>query len=82
MTMQSWLFVPPLGLPLSLSVENGRFGAFSPARLPSPSPCVTSQVVPAGEPSNPTGADAHYANQLHEAVDLAGRDKRLGCLPG
>jgi hypothetical protein len=70
-TSQSWLFVPPLDLPLTLRVENGRFGALRPKALGAPPPCATAQVIPADDPSNPTGADVHYANQLHEAVDLA-----------
>ena len=70
-TGQSWLFVPPLDLPLTLRIENGRFGALRPKALEEPPSCVTTQVIPADDPSNPTGADVHFANQLHEAVDLA-----------
>jgi hypothetical protein len=65
----SWLFVPPLDLPLSLRLENGRFGALRPKPLPGPPPCASSQVIPAGD--NPTGDDVHFINQIHEAVDLA-----------
>lgn len=70
-TGQSWQFVPPLDLPLTLRLENGRFGALRPKALETPPLCVTAQVIPADDPANPTGADVHYANQLHEAVDLA-----------
>ncbi|MBA2592925.1 MAG: M23 family metallopeptidase [Pseudomonadota bacterium] len=70
-TAQSWLFVPPLDLPLTLRVENGRFGALRRAPLAEPPPCATGQVIPADDPFNPTGAEVHYVNQLHEAVDLA-----------
>jgi hypothetical protein len=69
-TEQSWLFVPPLDLPLALRLANGRFGALRPAPLPGPPPCASGQVIPAADPRNPTGADVHFANQLHEAVDL------------
>jgi hypothetical protein len=58
-------------LPLTLRLENGRFGALRPKLLPSPPPCTTDQVIPADDPRNPTGGDAHFANQIHEAVDLA-----------
>jgi hypothetical protein len=70
-TDQSWLFVPPLDLPLSLRLEDGRFGALRPKSLPGPPPCATSQVIPAGDPRNPTRNDVHFINQIHEAVDLA-----------
>jgi Peptidase family M23 len=70
-TGQSWRFVPPLDLPLSLRLENGRFGALRPKPLPGPAPCATSQVIPAGDPRNPTRDDVHFMNQIHEAVDLA-----------
>lgn len=70
-TAQSWTFVPPLDLPLVLRIENGRFGALRPALLPGAPPCATGQVIPAADPRNPTGSDAYFANQLHEAVDLA-----------
>lgn len=64
----AWLFVPPLDLPLSLRLENGRFGALRPKPLPGPPPCATTQVIPAGDP---TRDDVHFINQIHEAVDLA-----------
>jgi hypothetical protein len=70
-TGQSWLLVPPLDLPLSLRLENGRFGALRPKPLPGRPPCVTSQVIPVGDPRNPTREDVHFMNQIHEAVDLA-----------
>jgi Peptidase family M23 len=70
-TGQSWQFVPPLDLPLALRLENGRFGALRPKALEAPPRCATEQVIPADDPSNPTDADVHYSNQLHEAVDLA-----------
>ena len=66
-----WLFVPPLELPLVLRLENGRFGAPRPKALPGPPPCVSGQIIAADDPANPTGADVHFAIQLHEAVDLA-----------
>lgn len=67
----AWSFVPPLDLPLALRLDNGRFGALRPSPLPGPPPCTTDQVIPADDPANPTGADVHFANGLHEAVDLA-----------
>lgn len=67
----AWTFVPPLDLPLVLRLENGRFGALRPSALPGPPPCATGQVIPADDPANPTGADVHFANAVHEAVDLA-----------
>jgi hypothetical protein len=70
-TTQSWLFVPPLDLPLTLRLENGRFGALRPKPLDVPPPCASAQVIPADDPANPTGADVHFINQVHEAVDLA-----------
>jgi Peptidase family M23 len=63
--------VPPLDLPLALRLENGRFGSLRPATLRRPPPCATDQVIPADDPRNPTGADVHFVNQIHEAVDLA-----------
>lgn len=68
---QSWLFVPPLDLPLSFRHENGRFGSLRPKPLAGPPPCATGQVIPADDPRNPTGDDVYVANQIHEAVDLA-----------
>jgi murein DD-endopeptidase MepM/ murein hydrolase activator NlpD len=70
-TGQSWLFVPPLDLPLTFRHENGRFGSLRPKPLPGPPSCVTRQIIPADDPRNPTDADVHFANQIHEAVDLA-----------
>ncbi len=70
-THQSWQFVPPLDLPLSFRHENGRFGSLRPKPLAGPPPCATRQVIPADDPRNPTGVDVHFANQIHEAVDLA-----------
>jgi hypothetical protein len=58
-------------MPLTLRLENGRFGALRPKALEAPPQCFTAQVIPADDPANPTGADVHFANQLHEAVDLA-----------
>ena len=63
--------MPPLDLPLTLRLENGRFGSLRPASLRRPPPCATGQVIPADDPRNPTGADVHFANQTPEAVDLA-----------
>jgi hypothetical protein len=70
-THQSWLFSPPLELPLRPRLENGRFDSLRPRTLPAPPPCTTTQVVPADDPRNPTGRDVHFANGLHQAVDLA-----------
>jgi hypothetical protein len=70
-TGQSWLFVAPLDLPLALRLENGRFGSLRPKPLPAAPPCTSAQVIPADDPRNPTGTDVHFANQIHEAVDLA-----------
>jgi murein DD-endopeptidase MepM/ murein hydrolase activator NlpD len=69
---QSWLFVPPLDLPLRLRIENGRFGSLRPKQLTGPPrPCTSTQIIPADDPRNPTGIDVAYINQIHEAVDLA-----------
>ena len=67
----SWPIVPPLDLPLTLRLENGRFGALRPKPLDAPPPCTTGQVIPADDPRNPTEADVPFINQIHEAVDLA-----------
>jgi hypothetical protein len=67
----SWLFVAPLDLPLALRLENGRFGALRPQPLPQPPPCATSEVISPDDPRKPTGGEVHFANQIHEAVDLA-----------
>jgi peptidase M23-like protein len=71
LTHQSWLFAPPLDMPLALRLENGRFDSLRPRRLPSAPPCATNHLIPADDPSNPTGADVHFATGLHQAVDLA-----------
>jgi peptidase M23-like protein len=69
---QSWKFVPPLDLPITLRLENGRFQSLRPTPIPGrPRPCTTRQIIPATDPRNPTNQDIHYANQIHEAVDLA-----------
>jgi murein DD-endopeptidase MepM/ murein hydrolase activator NlpD len=70
-TGQSWLFVPPLDLPLTFRHANGRFGSLRPKPLPGPPPCTTRQIIPVDDPRNPTGSDVHFINQIHEAVDLA-----------
>lgn len=71
-TGQSWLFAPPLDLPLRLRIENGRFGSLRPKPLTDrPRPCTSTQTIPADDPRNPTGFDVPYMNQIHEAVDLA-----------
>jgi hypothetical protein len=58
-------------MPLELHLENGRFDSLRRRSLPAASPCATTQVIPADDPSNPTGADVYFANRLHHAVDLA-----------
>ena len=70
-THQSWLFSPPLELPLRPRLENGRFDSLRPRALPGPPPCTSTQVLPADDPRNPTDRDVHFANGLHQAVDLA-----------
>jgi Peptidase family M23 len=70
-THQSWLFSPPIELPLALRLENGRFDSLRRRALASPPPCTTTQVIPAGDPDNPTGRDVPFENGLHQAVDLA-----------
>lgn len=70
-TQQSWLFTPPLDMPLQLRLENGRFDSLRRRSLPAPPPCATANVVPADDPENPTGEDVHFANGLHQACDLA-----------
>jgi hypothetical protein len=70
-TDQDWLFTPPLDMPLQLGLENGRFDSLRPRRLPSAPPCTSSQLISGDDPSNPTGVDVHFANGLHQAVDLA-----------
>jgi hypothetical protein len=68
---QSWLFSPPLELPLQLRLENGRFDSLRRRELPTVPPCSTTQFIPADDPSNPTGRDVHFSHGLHQAVDLA-----------
>ncbi len=70
-THQSWLFSPPLELPLELRLENGRFDSLRRRELPSTPPCNTTQVVDAEDPSNPTDRDVYFSHGLHQAVDLA-----------
>ncbi len=70
-THQSWLFVPPLDMPLALRTENGRFDSQRPQPLPRRPRCNTTHVIPAGDPENPTGEDVFFATGLHQAVDLA-----------
>ena len=70
-THQSWLFSPPLELPLRPRLENGRFDSFRRRPLVDPLECNTTQIILAGDPGNPTGRDVHFFNRLHQAVDLA-----------
>jgi Peptidase family M23 len=70
-TDPSWLFVPPLELPHTLRLENGRFGALRPKPLSQQPPCASTQVIAAEDPRNPTDHDVPFINQIHEAVDLA-----------
>ena len=70
-THQSWLFSPPLDMPLQARLENGRFDSLRPRPLPTVPLCATTQIIPADDPSNPTESDVHFANGLHQAVDLA-----------
>ncbi len=70
-THQSWLFSPPLELPLQARLENGRFDSLRRKELPNAPPCNSTQVISAADPSNPTGRDVHFRNALHQAVDLA-----------
>jgi hypothetical protein len=70
-THQSWVFAPLLDMPLQVRLENGRFDSLRPRRLPTSPPCSTSHLIPADDPSNPTGADVYFATGLHQAVDLA-----------
>ena len=65
------LLVPPLDLPLRLRLASGQYGALRPKPLPDAPQCFSTQIIPADDPNNPTGQDAGYVNQLHEAVDLA-----------
>jgi hypothetical protein len=68
---QSWLFSPPLELPLQLRLENGRFDSLRRRELGRVPLCNTTQVISADDPSNPTGRDVHFSHGLHQAVDLA-----------
>ena len=70
-THHSWLFVPPLDMPLALRTENGRFDSQRPQPLPGPPSCETTHVIPAEDPDNPTDRDVFFATGLHQAVDLA-----------
>lgn len=70
-THQSWLFSPPLELPLSLRLANGRFDSLRRRPLTSVPLCTSTQVIPATDPANPTGVDVPFENGLHQAVDLA-----------
>jgi len=70
-TQQSWLFSPPLELPLQPRLENGRFDSLRRRPLADPPECNTTQIILAGDPANPTGRDVHFFNRLHQAVDLA-----------
>jgi hypothetical protein len=70
-THQSWLFSPPLELPLQLRVENGRFDSLRRRSLDTAPTCTTTQVIAADDPSNPTDRDVHFSHGLHQAVDLA-----------
>ena len=70
-THQSWLFSPPLELPLQPRLENGRFDSLRRRPLANAPPCNTTQVIPADDPSNPTERDVHFSHGLHQAVDLA-----------
>jgi Peptidase family M23 len=70
-THQSWLFAPPLDMPLQVRLENGRFDSLRRRRLPTAPPCTTGHVIPSDDPSNPMGADVFFSTGLHQAVDLA-----------
>jgi len=70
-THQSWLFSPPLDMPLQLRTENGRFDSLRHRRLPTRPACVTAHVIPADDPDNPSEEDVYFADGIHQAVDLA-----------
>lgn len=70
-THQSWLFSPPLELPLQPRLENGRFDSLRRRPLVDPPECNTTQIILADDPGNPTGRDVPFFNRLHQAVDLA-----------
>jgi hypothetical protein len=69
-THQSWLFSPPLELPLQPRLENGRFDSLRRRPLADPPECNTTQIMLADDPANPTGRDVHFFNRVHQA-DLA-----------
>ena len=68
-THHSWIFSPPLDMPLALRTANGRFDSLRPYGIGGRPPCETTQVIPGEE--SPTGEDFFFANALHQAVDLA-----------
>ena len=70
-THQSWLFSPPLELPLQPRLENGRFDSLRRRPLAGVPECNSTQVILAGDPANPTDRDVYFFNRLHQAVDLA-----------
>ena len=70
LTTHSWSLVPPLDLPLTFRHANGRFGSLRPKPYPRRLTCTTRQILPPGDPHNPTPHDIHFINQIHEAVDL------------
>ena len=68
-THQSWLFSPPLELPLQPRLENGRFDSLRPGR----SRARRVRHDPGHlrrRPAEPHGRDVHFFNGLHQAVDL------------
>ena len=70
-THQSWLFSPPLELPLQPRLENGRFDSLRRRPLAGRPECSTTQIILADDPANPTDRDVAFFNRLHQAVDLA-----------
>lgn len=68
-THHSWIFTPPLDMPLALRTANGRFDSLRPQGLRRAPLCTTTHVIPGSE--SPTGEDFFFANALHQAVDLA-----------
>ena len=48
-THQSWLFSPPLELPLQPRLENGRFDSLRRRALADPPECNTTQIILAGQ---------------------------------
>jgi hypothetical protein len=69
-THQDWLLLPPLDMPLTLRLENGRFDSLRPNALPGEPPCATTQTA-ANLPHNPGGVEGYFRNGLHLATDLA-----------